>query len=89
MKYMQMMIKPASSNCNLRCSYCFYEDECKNREIPSYGIMKEDTMEILVKKKQKISAPLDFRAVSLHLQDWNFLRNLWNVLKNIKKKKQK
>ncbi len=50
MKYIQMMIKPASSNCNLKCSYCFYEDECKNREVSSYGIMKEDTMEILIKK---------------------------------------
>ena len=50
MKHLQMMIKPASSNCNLRCSYCFYEDECRNREIPSYGLMALDTLEILVKK---------------------------------------
>ena len=50
MKHLQMMMKPASSNCNLRCSYCFYEDECRNREIPSYGFMSPDTLEVLVKK---------------------------------------
>lgn len=50
MRHLQLMVKPASSNCNLRCSYCFYEDECKNREIPSYGIMDLETLEIVVKK---------------------------------------
>ena len=50
MKHVQLMMKPASSNCNLRCAYCFYEDECKNREIPSYGIMKEAVLETVVRK---------------------------------------
>ena len=31
MRHLQVMVKPASSNCNLRCSYCFYEDECKKQ----------------------------------------------------------
>ncbi len=50
MKHIQLMMKPASSNCNLRCAYCFYEDECKNRETASYGVMKEDVLETVVKK---------------------------------------
>ena len=50
MRHLQLMIKPASSNCNLRCAYCFYEDECKNREIPSYGLMTLETLEAVVKK---------------------------------------
>ena len=49
MRHLQLMIKPASSNCNLRCAYCFYEDECKNREIPSYGLMTLETLEAVVK----------------------------------------
>ena len=49
MRHLQLMIKPASSNCNLRCTYCFYEDECKNREIPSYGLMTLETLEAVVK----------------------------------------
>lgn len=50
MKHVQLMIKPASSNCNLRCGYCFYLDECENREIASYGIMEEAVLEEVVKK---------------------------------------
>ena len=45
-----LLIKPASSECNMRCSYCFYADESENRQIPSYGIMSEATMEALVQK---------------------------------------
>ena len=54
MKHVQLMMKPASSNCNLRCAYCFYEDECKNREIPSYGIMKEAVLETVVRSRRKL-----------------------------------
>ena len=42
MKYFSMLIKPASSLCNLRCRYCFYCDVAENREIPSYGVMNEE-----------------------------------------------
>ncbi|SHE52218.1 anaerobic sulfatase maturase [Alkalibacter saccharofermentans] len=45
-----MLIKPASSSCNLRCKYCFYYDTAENRDIANYGIMKEDTLEAIVKK---------------------------------------
>lgn len=44
------LIKPASSNCNLRCKYCFYHSIAENREVASYGIMNEDTLEEIVKK---------------------------------------
>ncbi len=50
MKSIQMLIKPASGNCNLRCEYCFYYDEMKNRDIENYGFMTVDTLETLVKK---------------------------------------
>ncbi len=50
MRPLQMLIKPASSNCNLNCRYCFYCDEGKNRKNFSYGFMSEETLEILVKK---------------------------------------
>lgn len=50
MKHVQLLMKPSSSNCNLRCSYCFYEDECKNREIHSYGVMKKKILETVVAK---------------------------------------
>ena len=48
MKYLSFLIKPASSLCNLRCTYCFYKDVSNKREVKSYGIMKKETMEVLI-----------------------------------------
>lgn len=50
MSPIHVLIKPASGNCNLRCKYCFYADEAKNREVASYGMMSKETLEVLVKK---------------------------------------
>lgn len=44
-----VLIKPASSLCNLRCTYCFYLDSAQNREQESYGIMTEETLETVIK----------------------------------------
>ena len=43
MKNLNVMIKPASSLCNMRCKYCFYADVASHREICSHGVMSEDT----------------------------------------------
>lgn len=45
-----LLIKPSSSLCNLRCKYCFYHSLAENREIESYGLMKEAVLEEIVKK---------------------------------------
>ncbi len=45
-----MLIKPASGLCDMRCSYCFYCDETEKREVKSYGMMSEETLENLVRK---------------------------------------
>ncbi|MEG0340511.1 MAG: radical SAM protein, partial [Oscillospiraceae bacterium] len=47
---LSLLIKPASSLCNLQCKYCFYHDEAKNRDIASYGIMSNETLENIIKK---------------------------------------
>ena len=46
---LSIMIKPASSLCNLRCKYCFYCDVAANREVFSLGKMNEATAEKLIK----------------------------------------
>lgn len=46
---LSIMIKPASSACNLRCKYCFYCDVAENREDFSFGCMTEETAENLIK----------------------------------------
>ena len=50
MPAISMLIKPASSLCNLRCGYCFYHDEAVKRASQSYGIMSRETLENIVKK---------------------------------------
>lgn len=47
---LSVLIKPASSLCNLRCRYCFYYDLSNNRDVKSYGIMTLEDLETLVKK---------------------------------------
>lgn len=44
-----ILIKPASSACNLSCRYCFYRTLCKTREEADRGRMKRETLEALVK----------------------------------------
>ena len=55
-----VMVKPASSLCNLRCTYCFYHDEAKNREEYQMGIMKEDTVRNLITKFSNASEQVSF-----------------------------
>lgn len=50
MKFVNFLIKPASSLCNLRCRYCFYADEALNREQESMGLMSEATAETLIRE---------------------------------------
>ena len=45
-----LLIKPASGNCNMRCRYCFYADEAQNRETPSMGIMSRELMHTIIDK---------------------------------------
>ena len=48
MKRLSILIKPASSMCNMRCKYCFYHDVGRHRETPSFGIMKDETVQKIV-----------------------------------------
>ncbi len=45
-----VLIKPASSGCNMSCSYCFYCDEAEKRSQRSYGIMSEQTLKNVIRK---------------------------------------
>jgi len=48
MEHLSLLIKPASSLCNLRCRYCFYHDLADIRDNKSYGIMKNDVADVLI-----------------------------------------
>ncbi len=47
---LSMMIKPASSLCNLSCEYCFYRDVSEHREHLGFGMMDKNTAYTLIKK---------------------------------------
>ena len=47
---LNLLIKPASGSCNLRCQYCFYTDEIENRMVSTMGRMSLSTIRTLVDK---------------------------------------
>lgn len=48
MRFVNLLIKPASSLCNMRCSYCFYEAEAASRSQACMGRMSEQTASLLI-----------------------------------------
>lgn len=50
MPAVNVMIKPASGLCNLRCEYCFYANEMAHRSQASFGIMSDETTEAVVRE---------------------------------------
>lgn len=44
MRSVNLLIKPASGMCNMRCRYCFYADETSKRATANYGIMTPQTI---------------------------------------------
>ena len=57
MPALSLLIKPASSLCDLRCKYCFYADVTDHRAIRSYGIMEEVTADALIKRSFEYADP--------------------------------
>jgi uncharacterized protein len=63
----------------MRCKYCFYADITDNREVRSYGIMSEQTLENLIKKAFEYasgSATFAFQGGEPTLAGLNFYRKL-------------
>ncbi len=50
---LSLMIKPASSLCNLSCEYCFYRDVAEHREHLGFGIMEKSMARVLIEKALK------------------------------------
>lgn len=50
MRKMTALVKPASSMCNLKCSYCFYCDEAGSRSGGKASVMSDETAENLIKR---------------------------------------
>ncbi|WP_287449152.1 anaerobic sulfatase maturase [Sellimonas sp.] len=50
MEQIQILIKPASSACDLRCRYCFYRDEASHRKEGNLGKMEPQVMDEIIEK---------------------------------------
>ncbi|MDP4152891.1 MAG: SPASM domain-containing protein [Bacillota bacterium] len=48
MNAFSVLVKPASSLCNMRCSYCFYHSTSSTRKNFSYGLMSHETAHNLI-----------------------------------------
>ena len=48
MKHISVLIKPASSLCNIRCKYCFYSNVSSLREVRSFGKMKAEVAQKMI-----------------------------------------
>lgn len=57
MSSVNLLIKPASSLCNMRCRYCFYADEAASRTQPSMGLMSTDTAALLIRRALDDAGP--------------------------------
>ena len=92
MQPLSLLIKPASSNCNLRCQYCFYHSIAENRTTSSYGVMSSETLEVLVKKALECtegSCTFAFQGGEPTLAGLDFYKKLVEIVPkyNIKKVK--
>ncbi|KOA92212.1 anaerobic sulfatase maturase [Clostridium botulinum] len=88
MKSLSMLIKPSSSNCNLRCTYCFYYDICTHRNVKSFGMMKVSLLETLVKKafdEAEVSCTFAFQGGEPTLVGIEFFKSLITFVKKYNK----
>lgn len=50
MNTLSVLLKPASSGCNIDCKYCFYKDEDKLRKTHAVKRMDDSTLETCIKR---------------------------------------
>lgn len=84
-----VLIKPASGECNLRCRYCFYQDETSRRETPSYGVMSLQTLEQVVKKAMDyadVQCTIGFQGGEPMLAGLDFYRSYIELVKKYNRK---
>lgn len=55
MPSLSIMLKPASSLCNMRCKYCFYHDVSDHRAIYNYGMMSDITSRNVIEKALRLA----------------------------------
>ena len=80
MKHNTFLVKPASSLCDLRCRYCFYDDVSSSRACKNMGLLSHEMARELIEKA--FAATEDggifcFRAANRPLPGWSFFSSFW------------
>ncbi len=57
MQALNFLVKPASSACNLRCDYCFYEDASNHRMVKNTGVMPTSMVDTLLREAYSLAKP--------------------------------
>ncbi len=87
---LSLMIKPASSLCNLSCEYCFYRDVAEHREHLGFGIMEKETAAVLIEKSLSYadgnSVAFAFQGGEPTLAGLDFFRFFTDTVKMLNKK---
>lgn len=90
MNIINLLIKPSSSSCNIRCKYCFYHDIANNRNIKSYGKMSLKTIESIIKETFSLNPDavvIAFQGGEPTLVGYNFYKETIKII-GIYNKKQ-
>lgn len=90
MKHLSVLIKPASSLCNLRCKYCFYANVSSLREVRSYGKMKEEVAKKMIENiyidlENGDELTLAFQGGEPTLAGLDYFKNITNLVEQQKK----
>ncbi len=82
-----VMIKPASSACNLRCKYCFYHSLSESRLSGNRGVMKEETISDVLRKAfafaSGLQVYLSFQGGEPLLAGKRFFKNAFNLIEKL------
>lgn len=86
MKSINLLIKPASGSCNMRCSYCFYGDELNKRECSTRGMMSVETAENIIRRALEYvdgSCTFAFQGGEPMLRGLPFFREFTDTVKRL------
>ena len=84
MPHVSVLLKPASSACNMNCKYCFYKDEANCRETAFCGMMSLSDAEEIIKSAAEYAS--GSCTESLRLRDSIFIKALRKSKRNMPKK---
>lgn len=86
---LSILVKPASSACNLNCKYCFYRAEAEVRSEGFMGLMSLDTAKALIKKAYDFSegsCSFLFQGGEPTLAGLDFFKEFVSLEKSLNKK---